>query len=86
MNKKELSFVVFILYQLSEVWGMPVLVGDAELLVAVNDTDVTLVQRGMMVTGAFGTYLFSLSAWSQELLEEATETLTGSLTWKQAGR
>lgn len=65
-----------------EAWGMQALICDAELLVAMNETEITLVQRGMMITGPFGTYLFSLSAWSPELLEEATETLIGAISWK----
>ena len=65
-----------------EIWEMPALVCDAELLVRINDTDVSLVQRGLIVTGSFGSYLFSFSAWSPELLEEATESLVRALHWK----
>lgn len=65
-----------------ELWGLPALLCDADLVVSINDTDVSLVQRGIRVTGSFGTYLFSLSAWSPELLEEATDTLIRSLEWK----
>ncbi|MBQ6233257.1 MAG: hypothetical protein IJJ80_07080 [Clostridia bacterium] len=65
-----------------ELWGMKSLLCDAVLSVETAETSVLLYQRGIRVSGAFGTYLFSLSAWSQELLEEATEYLVGALEWK----
>ena len=61
---------------------MKSLLCDAVLSVETAETSVLLYQRGIRVSGAFGTYLFSLSAWSQELLEEATEYLVGALEWK----
>ena len=67
----------------TEYWNLPALVCDAELTVTMNDTDVVLVQRGIVLTGAFGTYRFSLSAWSRDLLDEATGELIRALQWKQ---
>ncbi len=66
----------------TELWGMPALVCDAELIVGFNDTEAYLVRRGIRVTGAFGSYTFSLSAWSQEHLEQATAALAEALRWK----
>ena len=65
-----------------QLWDMPALVCDAYLTVRVNDTDVDVVQRGVCVTGVFGTYLFTLSAWSPELMEEATAALVQGLGWR----
>ena len=65
-----------------ELWGMKSLLCDAVLCVETAETPVLLYQRGIRVSGVFGTYLFSLSAWSPELLEEATEYLVGALEWK----
>ena len=65
-----------------ELWGMRSLLCDAILSVETTETPVLLYQRGIRVSGDFGTYLFSLSAWSRELLEEATEYLVGALEWK----
>ena len=53
-----------------------------ELLVRINETETNLSQRIICVTGAFGTYLFSLSAWSPELLDETTDMLAEALQWK----
>ena len=64
-----------------ELWGLPALVCDTELLVQVNETEVCLMQRSIRVTGAFGTYLFSISAWSADLLEEAEDALVQALQW-----
>jgi len=65
-----------------EFWGFHALLCDAELLVNVNSTEVCLVQRTIQVTGFFGTYIFSISAWSSDLLDEATEALVRGLQWK----
>ena len=65
-----------------ELWGLPILRCDTELLIRVNDTETKLSQRVIRVTGTFGTYLFSLSAWSPELLDEATDMLVSELHWK----
>ena len=63
-------------------WNRPALFCDATLLIGVNETETVLYQRGIRITGAFGTYTFSLSAWSPELLEQATEYLIRALAWK----
>ena len=65
-----------------QLWDLTALVCDAFLTVHINDTDVDLTQRGICVTGPFGTYLFTLSAWSPDLLEEATDALVRGLKWK----
>ena len=65
-----------------EYWGRKVLQSDAELLVRKNDTEIVLVQRAIRVTGSYGTYLFSLSAWSSDALEEASDTLVKAIQWK----
>ncbi len=66
-----------------QLWDLPALVCDAFLTVCINDTDVNITQRGICVTGPFGTYLFTLSAWSPDLLEEATDALVQGLGWKE---
>ena len=68
----------------TELWGLRALVCDTELLIGVNDAEISLVQRSIRVTGAWGTYLFSLSAWEKSLLEEATDALVSSLRWEEA--
>ena len=68
----------------TELWGLRALVCDTEILIGVNDAEISLVQRSIRVTGAWGTYLFSLSAWEKSLLEEATDALVSSLRWKEA--
>ena len=63
-------------------WDKTALFCDATLLIGINETETVLYQRGIRITGEFGTYTFSLSAWSPELLEEATEYLIRALAWK----
>ncbi len=68
--------------QEKEAWGTPALFCDAVLLIGINDTEAPLYQRMIRLTGDFGTYAFSLSAWSPELLDEAAEYLFRALEWK----
>lgn len=65
-----------------ELWGRPALLCDAVLLVEINGNEVQLYQRGIRLSGPFGSYTFSLSAWSPDLLEEATDYLVRALEWK----
>ena len=66
-----------------EYWGQPALQCDAELQVNINSTEVIILQRSVRITGSFGTYLFSLSSWSSDYLEEAADTLVRAIRWKQ---
>ena len=66
----------------AEIWGRTVLMCDTVLNISFNETETILFQRVIRVGGNFGTYLFSLSAWSPELLEEAAQILIKALEWK----
>lgn len=66
----------------AEYWERPLLVCDTEMLVRINDSEISLIQRCIRVTGGYGTYLFTLSAWTEDLLEEATGELVRALSWK----
>ncbi len=66
----------------AEYWGQPVLRCDAELQVRMNDTEIVLVQRTLRIAGSYGSYLFSLSAWSPEDLEAASDALVQAVRWK----
>ena len=59
----------------TELWGVPVLVCDAEMLVGLTNSSITVFQRSIRITGSYGTYIFSLSAFSRKSLEEATDEL-----------
>ncbi len=65
-----------------ELWGLPALRCDTDLLVQINDTEVNLSQRVIRIAGSFGTYTFSISAWSPELLDSATDSLIMAVQWK----
>lgn len=47
-----------------------------------NKTEIILFQRTIRITGSFGTYLFSLSAFSSDDLENASGGLVQALQWK----
>ena len=66
-----------------EYWGQPALRCDAQMQVNINDTEVIIVQRTIRITGSFGTYLFSLSSWSSDYLEEADDALVRAIRWRQ---
>ncbi len=65
-----------------ELWGMPALVCDTEMTVGLVNSDISLYRRDIRVSGTFGTYIFSLSAFSLDYLEEITETLVAAVQWK----
>ena len=65
------------------LWGMTALSCDAVLLVGMNETEIELYQRSIRLTGEFGTYTFSISAWAPDMLEDATEYLIRSIEWKE---
>lgn len=65
-----------------EYWGQPVLQCDAVLQVRIADAETVLKLRNIQITGSFGTYSFSVSAWSSEVLEEACEGLVQAIQWK----
>ena len=66
----------------TELWGVPVLVCDAEMLVGLTNSSITVFQRSIRITGSCGTYIFSLSAFSRKSLEEATDELVAAVQWK----
>ncbi len=66
----------------TELWGAPVLVCDAEMLVGLTNSSITVFQRSIRITGICGTYIFSLSAFSRKSLEEATDELAAAVQWK----
>ena len=66
----------------AELWGAPVLVCDAEMLVSLTNSSITVFQRSIRITGSCGTYIFSLSAFSRKSLEEATDELVRGIKWK----
>ena len=66
----------------AELWGAPVLVCDAEMLVSLTNSSITVFQRSIRITGSYGTYIFSLSAFSRKSLEEATDELAAAVQWK----
>ena len=47
-----------------------------------NKTEIILFQRTIRITGSFGTYLFSLSAFSSDDLENASGGLVQAVQWK----
>lgn len=65
-----------------ELWGEPVLVCDVDMLVGLSNSSITVFQRSIRITGSYGTYIFSLSAFSRKSLEEAVDELVRSLRWK----
>lgn len=65
-----------------EYWGRTALQCDAELQVRMNETEIILFQRTIRITGSFGTYLFSLSAFSSDDLENASGGLVQAVQWK----
>lgn len=66
----------------TELWGVPVLVCDAEMLVGLANSSITVFQRSIRITGSYGTYIFSLSAFSRKSMEEATDELAAAVQWK----
>ena len=66
----------------TELWGVPVLVCDAEMLVGLTNSSITVFQRSIRITGSYGTYIFSLSAFSRKSMEEATDELVQGIQWK----
>ncbi len=66
----------------TELWGVPVLVCDAEMLVGLANSSITVFQRSIRVTGSYGTYIFSLSAFSRKSLDEAADELVQGIRWK----
>lgn len=65
-----------------ELWKKPVLICDVDMLVGLPNSNITVFQRNIRVTGSFGTYIFTLSAFSRKSLEEAADELVQSLKWK----
>ena len=63
------------------LWGLSSLCCDTRMLVGISNTDTSLCQRVICVSGDFGTYLFSISAWSDDLLEEAAGSLADAVQW-----
>ena len=47
-----------------ELWGVPVLICDVDMLVGLTNSSITVFQRSIRITGSCGTYIFSLSALS----------------------
>ena len=66
----------------AELWGVPVLVCDVDMLVGLTNSSITVFQRSIRITGSYGTYIFSLSAFSRKSLEEATDELVATVQWK----
>ena len=66
----------------AELWGVPVLVCDVDMLVGLTNSSITVFQRSIRITGSYGTYIFSLSAFSRKSLEEATDELAAAVQWK----
>ncbi len=67
-----------------EYWGQTTLQCDVKLQVRMNDTAIVLFQRTIRITGSCGTYLFSLSAFSSDDLEDASVALEKAIEWKTA--
>ena len=67
----------------AEYWGKAGLVCDTEMTVWLANSNVSVIQRSICVTGSFGTYIFSISAFSWKSLEEATEELVQAVQWKR---
>ena len=65
-----------------ELWGKAVLVCDTEMTVYLTNSSISVIQRSICVTGSFGTYIFSISAFSWKSLEEATDELVKAIQWK----
>ena len=65
-----------------ELWGAPVLVCDVDMLVGLANSSITVFQHSIRITGSYGTYIFSLSAFSRKSLEEATDELVRGIKWK----
>ena len=66
-----------------ELWAKPALVCDTEMLVGLSNADIYIIQRSIRITGSFGTYIFSISAFSVKSLEETTDELVKSVQWKR---
>lgn len=66
----------------AELWGVPVLICDVDMLVGLTNSSITVFQRSIRITGSCGTYIFSLSAFSRKSLEEATDELVAAVQWK----
>ena len=66
-----------------ELWGKAVLVCDTEMTVWFANSNISVIQRSICVTGGFGTYIFSISAFSWKSLEEATDELVEAVRWKK---
>ena len=65
-----------------ELWGKTALVCDTEMLIGLSNADIYVIQRSIRITGSFGTYIFSISAFSRKSLEEATDELVRAVQWK----
>ena len=65
-----------------ELWGKAVLVCDTEMLVGLSNADIYIIQRSIRITDIFGTYIFSISAFSKKSLEETTDELVNAVQWK----